>query len=158
MAKICKCDKIKGSGTTLATPGVKKKNEMYLGSSASTSTSKASSKTSATMGHNGIGKVGFHCPGPHISADLMYRVRRYLEVQETQWPNTRIHAKALAPVAVRPPSLRIESCASDVHTAATVRTSFHSSPISANLDPGCAKCALPNMKTALVAGQKFTLK
>ncbi|TVY80929.1 Cysteine-rich PDZ-binding protein [Lachnellula suecica] len=55
---VCgKCQKLSKS-TTLATPGVKKKNDMYYGSPAGSS-SKAGdrSKTaSATLGNNGIGK------------------------------------------------------------------------------------------------------
>ncbi|KAG8166243.1 hypothetical protein KVR01_004795 [Diaporthe batatas] len=47
---VCsKCLKL-SKGTTLATPGVKKKSEMYHGSPAS------SSSKSATLGQTGIGK------------------------------------------------------------------------------------------------------
>lgn len=50
---VCsKCQKL--SKTTLATPGVKKKSEMYYGSPASASSS--SSKPSATLGQTGISK------------------------------------------------------------------------------------------------------
>ncbi|KAH8653215.1 cript family protein [Tricladium varicosporioides] len=55
---VCgKCQKLSKS-TTLATPGVKKKNDMYYGSPAGSSSSKSSekTKTSATIGNNGIGK------------------------------------------------------------------------------------------------------
>ena len=52
---VCsKCQKL-SKGTTLATPGVKKKNDMYYGSPAGSS--KAGASKSATIGHNGIGKV-----------------------------------------------------------------------------------------------------
>jgi len=60
---VCsKCQKL--NKTTLATPGVKKKSEMYYGSTAAASTSAASSsssatdgsKRSATLGQNGISK------------------------------------------------------------------------------------------------------
>ncbi|EOO02737.1 putative cript family protein [Phaeoacremonium minimum UCRPA7] len=52
---VCnKCQKL-GKGTTLATPGVKKKSEMYYGSPASSSSS-ASGTKSATLGQTGIGK------------------------------------------------------------------------------------------------------
>jgi hypothetical protein len=58
---VCaKCQKL--NKTTLATPGVKKKSEMYYGSTAaSTSASSSSSATdsnkrSATLGQNGISK------------------------------------------------------------------------------------------------------
>lgn len=53
-AMVCsKCLKL-SKGTTLATPGVKKKSEMYHGSPAS------SSSKSATLGQTGIGKVRDH--------------------------------------------------------------------------------------------------
>jgi hypothetical protein len=49
---VCaKCQKL--NKTTLATPGVKKKSEMYYGSAASSS----GDKKSATLGQNGISKV-----------------------------------------------------------------------------------------------------
>lgn len=56
---VCsKCQKLGKGTTTLVTPGVKKKSEMYYGSPASASTS-STSKTggkSATLGQTGIGK------------------------------------------------------------------------------------------------------
>ncbi|KAK5664227.1 hypothetical protein OQA88_443 [Cercophora sp. LCS_1] len=49
---VCaKCQKL--NKTTLATPGVKKKSEMYYGSSASSS---SAGKKSATLGQTGISK------------------------------------------------------------------------------------------------------
>ena len=52
---VCnKCQKL-GKETTLATPGVKKRSEMYYGSPASSSSS-ASGTKSATLGQTGIGK------------------------------------------------------------------------------------------------------
>jgi hypothetical protein len=58
---VCaKCQKLSKS-TALATPGVKKKNDMYFGSPAgSSSKSGDKTKTSATLGSNGIGKVNHH--------------------------------------------------------------------------------------------------
>jgi hypothetical protein len=57
---VCaKCQKLSKT-TTLATPGVKKKNDMYYGSPAGSSKSGDKSKTSATLGNNGIGKVSSH--------------------------------------------------------------------------------------------------
>jgi cysteine-rich PDZ-binding protein len=58
---VCaKCQRLAKS-TTLATPGVKKKNDMYYGSPAgSGSKGGDSSKTSATLAQNGIGKVSGH--------------------------------------------------------------------------------------------------
>ncbi|CAK7230576.1 hypothetical protein SCUCBS95973_007622 [Sporothrix curviconia] len=53
---VCsKCAKFV-TGTALATPGVKKKTEMYYGSSASASAGSSSAKKSATLGQTGIGK------------------------------------------------------------------------------------------------------
>lgn len=53
---VCaKCQKL-SKGTTLATPRVKKKSEMYLGSPAASS---SSSSKSATAGQTGVGKVRY---------------------------------------------------------------------------------------------------
>jgi hypothetical protein len=53
---VCaKCQKL--NKTTLATPGVKKKTEMYYGSPASASSSASGAKKSATLGQSGITKV-----------------------------------------------------------------------------------------------------
>jgi len=55
---VCaKCQKL--NKTTLATPGVKKKAEMYYGSAASASSSASApgAKKSATLGQSGISKV-----------------------------------------------------------------------------------------------------
>ncbi|TPX10863.1 uncharacterized protein E0L32_008252 [Thyridium curvatum] len=54
---VCsKCAKL-SKGTTLATPGVKKKSEMYYGSPAASSSSTASGpKKSATLGNTGVTK------------------------------------------------------------------------------------------------------
>ncbi|KAK3357385.1 microtubule-associated protein CRIPT-domain-containing protein [Lasiosphaeria hispida] len=52
---VCsKCQKL--NKTTLATPGVKKKSEMYFGSTASASTSATGGTKSATLGQTGISK------------------------------------------------------------------------------------------------------
>jgi len=52
---VCsKCQKLQ-KGTTLATPAVKKKSEMYYGSAASSS--KGEEKKSATLGQTGVSKV-----------------------------------------------------------------------------------------------------
>ncbi|KAG9230012.1 microtubule-associated protein CRIPT-domain-containing protein [Amylocarpus encephaloides] len=54
---VCsKCQKL-AKTTTLATPAVKKKTDMYYGSpAASSSKSGDKTKTSATLGNNGVGK------------------------------------------------------------------------------------------------------
>lgn len=54
---VCsKCQKL-AKATELATPGVKKKNDMYYGSPAGSIKSGDKTKTSATLGNNGIGKA-----------------------------------------------------------------------------------------------------
>ena len=54
---VCaKCQKVKKK-TELATPAVKRKNDMYYGSSASSAGGGDTSKSSATLGNTGIGKV-----------------------------------------------------------------------------------------------------
>jgi hypothetical protein len=56
---VCsKCQKL--NKTTLATPGVKKKSEMYYGSPASSSSTL--DKKSATLGQTGISKVCIESP------------------------------------------------------------------------------------------------
>ncbi|CAK7270471.1 hypothetical protein SEPCBS119000_004108 [Sporothrix epigloea] len=53
---VCsKCAKFV-TGTTLATPGVKKKSEVYYGSSVSSADGSSNIKKSATLGQTGIGK------------------------------------------------------------------------------------------------------
>ncbi|TVY14123.1 Cysteine-rich PDZ-binding protein [Lachnellula arida] len=53
---VCgKCQKLSKS-TTLATPGVKKKNDMYYGSPAGSSSKSGDKTKSATIGNNGVGK------------------------------------------------------------------------------------------------------
>lgn len=58
---VCaKCQKI-SKKTELATPSVKRKNDLYYGSPASTSVGNSDkSKTSATLRNNGVGKVRFY--------------------------------------------------------------------------------------------------
>ncbi|TVY38353.1 hypothetical protein LOCC1_G006177 [Lachnellula occidentalis] len=53
---VCgKCQKLSKS-TVLATPGVKKKNDMYYGSPAGSSSKSGDKTKSATIGNNGVGK------------------------------------------------------------------------------------------------------
>lgn len=71
---VCaKCQKL-SKGTSLATPGVKKKSELYHGSPA------ASSSKSATQGQTGIGKVCHH-PSPRpLNSILFYsNVGRWIQ-------------------------------------------------------------------------------
>ena len=61
---VCsKCEKL--AKTTLATPGVKKKSEMYYGSPAGSSKG-SDKKPSATLGQNGIGKVYYTFQVSHL--------------------------------------------------------------------------------------------
>lgn len=54
---VCtKCQKLGKGNTSLATPSVKKKSEIYHGSSASASSSSAGATKSATLGQTGVGK------------------------------------------------------------------------------------------------------
>jgi len=58
---VCaKCQK-KLKSTELATPGVKRKNDMYYGSPATTlgGSSAAAAKGKSTLGNTGVGKVCF---------------------------------------------------------------------------------------------------
>ena len=62
---VCaKCQKLQK--TTLATPGVKRKNEMYYGSPIAGG--KDNSKSSATQGQTGIGKVSYHSSPRRIAS------------------------------------------------------------------------------------------
>ena len=93
---VCsKCQKLTKS-TSLATPGVKKKNEMYYGSPASSSSKTGDkTKTSATLGNNGVGKV---CPCLKAQCnwlsdtDIESRVNSYPKPPETHTQHTQAHA------------------------------------------------------------------
>ncbi|ELQ39039.1 cript family protein [Pyricularia oryzae Y34] len=62
---VCgKCQKL-SKGTSLATPSVKKKSEMYYGSPASSS----ASKSSATLGQTGVSKGHKYCHSCAYKAD-----------------------------------------------------------------------------------------
>jgi hypothetical protein len=61
---VCaKCQKLT-KPTSLATPEVKKKNDMYYGSPSGSKT--ATTKTSATLGNTGIGKVKLDPRASHV--------------------------------------------------------------------------------------------
>ncbi|CCF34797.1 cript family protein [Colletotrichum higginsianum] len=66
---VCtKCQKLGKGSTTLATPAIKKKSEIYHGSSASASSSSPSA-SKPTLGSTGIGKSklsGFALASPRI--------------------------------------------------------------------------------------------
>ncbi|KAF7944295.1 hypothetical protein EAE96_010695 [Botrytis aclada] len=83
---VCaKCQK-KSSTTSLATPEVKKKSDMYLGSPAGSSSSKAGTKTSATLGNNGIGKSKLLSKAARI---LMLHTRQLAPVKNAALRLTR---------------------------------------------------------------------
>lgn len=63
---VCsKCQKL--NKTTLATPGVKKKSEIYYGSAASSSSGE---KKSATLGQTGVSKVCTRPPHANMARPL----------------------------------------------------------------------------------------
>ena len=54
---VCaRCEKLQKT-THLATPGVKRKNDIYLGSPTAASTASGKTKSSATLGSTGVTKV-----------------------------------------------------------------------------------------------------
>jgi hypothetical protein len=79
----------------LATPAVKKKSEMYCGSPAGSSKSGDKTKTSATLGNNGIGKVRFTVYSVLSIANYFQRVNYYQKQLEIHTP----HTPALAQLA-----------------------------------------------------------
>ena len=85
---VCaKCQKLSKS-TTLATPAVKKQSEMYYGSPAGSSKSGDKTKTSATLGNNGIGKVRFTIYRVLSIANSSQRVNYYQKQLEIHTPHT----------------------------------------------------------------------
>ncbi|POR34040.1 Uncharacterized protein TPAR_05747 [Tolypocladium paradoxum] len=136
---VCaKCQKLI-KGTTLATPEVKKKSEMYYGSSASSS-SKGSGAKSTTLGHNGIGKA---------------RNRGSLQPQQA---SVQIGKEPICSV-LKSLTLIRSSC-TKCKTKITQGHSFcHTC---AYKDDVCAMCGKPNKKSSskapVVSGQKFSLK
>jgi hypothetical protein len=95
---VCsKCQKLTKS-TALATPGVKKKNDMYYGSPAgNTSRSGDKTKTSATLGNNGVGKVCNYAQLHSLvrireCTDLNLRANFYPKPLEIPTQHTRAHA------------------------------------------------------------------
>ncbi|TLS31563.1 hypothetical protein PpBr36_03560, partial [Pyricularia pennisetigena] len=79
---VCgKCQKL-SKGTSLATPAVKKKSEMYYGSPASSS----SSKSSATLGQTGVSKNKLLSKGaknPYAQYSSLRNVRKVkLQIEE----------------------------------------------------------------------------
>ena len=93
---VCsKCAKLV-TGTSLATPGVKKKNDMYYGSSASSSAG-SGAKKSATLGQNGIGKASLRCPCNILSSQaLVLTSTEQTDVKERQESVRAIREVSLA--------------------------------------------------------------
>ena len=99
MVLCSKCSKV-AKTTSLATPGVKKKNEMYLGSPAGSSKSTDKSKTSSTLGNNGIGKVWNQVSCSRPSKYMLIGVCRASSCQKPHGIPT-LHIRVLAPHARR---------------------------------------------------------
>jgi hypothetical protein len=157
---VCaKCQKLSKS-TALATPGVKKKSEMYFGSPAGSSKSGDKTKTSATLGNNGIGKVGphsFHIDDHRLS--VLYRVNCYQNPPKIPTLPTRAHAQhAKRRLNKAGPTAR------NAHTRQMVCSHLYLSLITCMTDLflACPMCGKANSKSTaaapVIAGQKFTLK
>jgi hypothetical protein len=113
---VCaKCQKLSKS-TALATPAVKKKSEMYYGSPAVSSKSGDKTKTSATLGNNGIGKVEFTIYGVVSIANSFQRVNYY----QKQLEIPTLHTRVLAQPAKRR-STRAGHIVKSAHTKQMVR-------------------------------------
>ena len=104
--------------TELATPGVKRKSDLYYESPASKS-SKDKSTASATLGKTGIGKVHQASPSRLIRStkadNRNNRASSSAKPPRTPMPHTRARAR---PASQRP--MRAGSCARDAHTRPTV--------------------------------------
>ncbi|EKD21290.1 Cript family protein [Drepanopeziza brunnea f. sp. 'multigermtubi' MB_m1] len=130
---VCgKCQKVT-KATTLATPGVKKKSEMYYGSPAGSSKSSDKPKTSATLGNNGIAKArGLSRP------DFYFILKNFTE---------------------NPYATYSSSCSTCKTKIDQGRTYCHKCAYKAN---ACAICGKKESKSTaaapVIAGQKFTLK
>ncbi|PQE10876.1 Cript family protein [Rutstroemia sp. NJR-2017a BBW] len=137
---VCaKCQKKPQSTTALATPEVKKKNDMYYGSPAAGSSkagsSKAGTKTSATLGNNGIGKL-------------------WLLILSLQ--SKLLSKSARNPYATYSTTCTGKDCSTKIDQGRKycLKCSYKAN--------ACAMCGKPNAKTnaaaPVIAGQKFTLK
>ena len=113
---VCgKCQRL-SKATMLATPGVKKKSEIYFGSSTSSSSSKSGDKTkaSATLGNNGIGKVGcLFLSSPQTYANTLNRANYYQNLLGIHM--LLILVRVPAPLAQRK-LIRVTNTARNVHT------------------------------------------
>lgn len=83
---VCaKCQRL-SKGTALATPEVKKRSEIYYGSPA---TAKGTASKSATVGHNGIGKVRYG-----LAAIFTWHMSTAYERWLTPLPQSKLLSKA----------------------------------------------------------------
>jgi hypothetical protein len=109
----------------LATPSVKKKNEMYYGSPAGSKS--GDKKPSATLGNNGIGKVG----GPLYLIQLkMLILDRVSYCQNLREIHT-LRIQVLAQHA-RPRLMQGKHTVRSAHTRQMVCNPFQSTVVSAN--------------------------
>ncbi|MCJ1465509.1 hypothetical protein MMC07_004127 [Pseudocyphellaria aurata] len=165
---VCaKCQKLQKK-TELATPGVKRRNEMYYGSPASSTTGASdTSKTSATLGATGIGKVSkplrSHDETKTESSIFTLRASSSAKVQRT--PTVLI--LVTAPLARRK-QIKGESSVIVVRTRRMV--SEKSDELEQHVVAGadevsaCAMCGKSQSKEAstgkapIVQGQRFSAK
>jgi hypothetical protein len=145
---VCaKCQKLT-KPTALATPGVKKKNEMYYGSPAGSKTSASSagggSKTSATLGQTGIGKVL-----SLLSASFHHPMLTYMQ-------SKLLSAGAKNPYAAYASKCTGKECVTKIESG---RKYCNKCAYRANACAICGKKNAPEKPGApVIAGQKFTLK
>ncbi|RDA83870.1 hypothetical protein CP532_1209 [Ophiocordyceps camponoti-leonardi (nom. inval.)] len=146
---VCaKCQKLKS--TTLATPEVKKKSEIYYGSPASSSSKTAGASKSTTLGQSGITKsklLSKSAKNPYAQYSRFVDVCRCLVL-------------LLIP---RTMSVRLTGTSSSCTKCKTKITQSHAlCQTCAYKNDACAMCGKPNKKATstapVVAGQKFTLK
>lgn len=161
---VCaKCQK-KSSGTTsLATPEVKKKNDMYFGSPAGSSSSKAGTKTSATLGNNGIGKVRLiDCRTLCLTINIVSQSKLLSKAARNPYAtySTTCTGKECSTKVDqgRKYCLKCSYKANGIWLCAQSGLCYEDS----NRKTACAMCGKSNSKTSstapVVAGQKFNLK
>lgn len=175
---VCaKCQKL-SKGTTLATPEVKKKSEMYYGSPASSSKAAGANK-STTLAQSGIGKAGdldqrqtcLFADTPPEQALVQVGQKSIRPVLEVRCDSSPPHACTATDRGItarvrnaKPKSLRDTLSAILAHTKTMVWRLLHLcrqlTPLTTK--PACAMCGKPNKKSSskapTVSGQKFTLK
>lgn len=161
---VCaKCQKRLGA-TALATPGVKKKTDMYYGSPAGSKTTASSKTSSATLGDNGVGKVRVafsggesikvtHQANSTVTEQATVQIckepiRQLLRIMYHMQEEDRSRPQILPNLRLQVQRWALSPCLNSTHLLTQ--------------DIACAACGKSNTKTSsaapTVAGQKFTLK